>query len=99
MAKTYYSEYVNHCLRFFVRNQEPRKFRSASDKHNWEACEDAFRNLSNSDRDILVQIYSSGDTVADTVYEISKERGIAQDKIWKLVNVVEHKVAKRRGLV
>ena len=98
MGKTFYSEYVNHCLRFYVRHPHV-KFHSASDKHNWEACEDAFKGFTDTEKELLTYIYKSGDTVTDTVYELSKERGIAQDHIWKLVNTLEHKVAKRRGLL
>lgn len=98
MAKTYYSEYVNHCLRFYVRNPVV-KFHSASDKHNWEACEDAFKGFTNDEKELLTSIYKNGDTIADSVYELSKERGISQDRIWKLINALERKVAKRRGLL
>jgi hypothetical protein len=89
---------VNHCLRFYVRNPHAR-FHSVSDKHNWEACKDAFKGFDDTEKELLTYIYKSGDTVADNVYELSKERGIAQDRIWKLVNALERKVAKRRGLL
>ena len=33
MSRTFYSEYVNHCLRFYARHDRP-KFHSEADKHN-----------------------------------------------------------------
>ena len=32
MSRTFYSEYVNHCLRFYARHDRP-KFHSEADKH------------------------------------------------------------------
>lgn len=98
MARAFYSEYVNHCLRFYVRHQNP-KFRSAADKNNWLACENALKGFSDNDREILLFIYREGDTIPDNVYQIAKEKGIKQDSVWKLVNELERKVAKRRGLL
>lgn len=98
MARAFYSEYVNHCLRFYARHQNA-KFKSAADKHNWEACDNALKGFSDSEREMLLTIYREGDTIADNVYQLSKERGINQNTVWKLVNELERKVAKRRGLL
>ena len=44
-------------------------------------------------------VYREGDTVPDNIYKVSVDRNIKQDNIWKLVNELERKVAKRRGLL
>lgn len=98
MSRAFYSDYVNHCLRFYARHQNPR-FKSAADKNNWTACDNALKGFSDSDREILLTVYREGDTLADNVYQISKARNIKQDTVWKLVNELERKVAKRRGLL
>lgn len=98
MSRVFYSEYVRHCLRFYARYGNPR-FCTEADKRNWMACEEAFDTFSESDRKILFHIYYGSDTVPDNIYQLSKSKGIPQDTIWKLVNELERKVAKRRGLL
>lgn len=98
MARAFYSQYVNHCLRFYARHSNP-KFHSESDKHNWAACDNALKDFSDSDREMLLTIYREGDTIQDNIYQMAKSKGISQDTIWKLVNELERKVAKRRGLL
>lgn len=98
MGKTFYSEYINHCLRFFARHPHPN-FRNDADKENWKACEKALKSFSNTDREMLIQIYAGGDTISDNIYTMAKEKGINQDALWKLVKELERKVAKRRGLL
>ena len=96
--RTFYSEYVNHCLRFYARHPLPL-FHSESDKKNWNACESALKSFSDCGRDMLLSIYTEGDTIPDNVYQMAKSKGIKQDTIWKMVNELEKKVAKRRGLI
>ena len=98
MARTFYSEYINHCLRFYARHPIP-KFHSESDKENWNACDKALKSFPDKERQILLAIYTEGDTIPDNVYQISKKNGIAQDTVWKWISELERKVAKRRGLL
>lgn len=96
--RAFYSDYVNHCLRFYARHSRPI-FHSEADKKNWNACDSALKSFSDSDRDILLTIYIEGDTIPDNVYQMAKSKGIKQDTIWKLISELERKVAKRRGLI
>lgn len=98
MSRTFYSEYVNHCLRFYARHEKP-SFHSDADKKNWLACESALKGFSDNDREMLLTIYRGGDTIPDNVYQLAKSKGIKQDSIWKLIGELERKVAKRRGLL
>ena len=96
--RTFYSEYVNHCLRFYARHPIPL-FHSESDKKNWNACESALKGFTDKDRDILLAVYREGDTIPDNVYQLSVKMNISQDIIWKLINELERKIAKRRNLI
>lgn len=96
--RTYYSDYTQHCMRFYARHPNP-KFRSDADKQNWYACEHALKGFTDADRDILLFIYREGDTIPGNVYRVSVQKNIKQDKIWALVNELEHKIAKRRSLI
>ena len=98
MPRTFYTEYVSHCLRFYARHPNPI-FLSEADKYNWIACKNALKEFSDENRGILLSIYSDGDTIPDNVYRISKEKKVKQDSIWKLINELERKVAKSRRLI
>lgn len=96
--RSYYSEFVNHCLRFYSRHRDP-KFHNDAEKRNWYACDNALKSFTDSEREILIAIYAEGDTISDNVYQIAKKTDMKQDTIWKLINDLERKVAKRRGLM
>lgn len=96
--KTFYSEYVQHCMRFYTRHPNP-KYRTEADKKNWVACDIALKSFDTDEQNVLLTIYSGNDTIPDNVYELSKERNLKQDYVWKLINELERKVARRRGLI
>ena len=98
MARAFYSEYVNHCLRFYARHTNP-KFNSDADKQNWKACESAIGSFSDKEQVMLLGIYRGDESVPDKVYQLAHENGVKTDTIWKLINELERKVAKRRGLL
>lgn len=99
MSKYFYSAYVEHCMRFYARFSKPNHFRSEADKKNWYACDYALKDFSEKDRERLIIIYSEGDTVADNVYNLAKKEKIDQNILWKLINDLERKIAKKRGLI
>lgn len=96
--KTFYSEYVQHCMRFYSRHPNP-KFRSEVDKRNWNACASALKGFTNREKDILIAIYQMGDTIPDNIFQISMTRNTNQDEVWQLIGRLEHIIAKRRGLI
>lgn len=96
--RTFYSEYVQHCMRFYARHPRP-KFRSDADKQNWNACDSAMKGFTDKEQVILMTVYREGGTIPDNVYKVSVDRNMKQDNIWKLINELERKVAKRRNLI
>lgn len=99
MAKVFYSNFVRHCMRFYARHPKPNYFRTEADKKNWKSCDNALKSFTDEDREILLTIYREGDTLSDNIYQFARQEGISQDPLWKLVNDLERKVAKRRGLL
>ena len=103
--KPHYSEFVRHCLRYYVKTLEEGKggcpvFRSEADRLNWGACYFVLKNYSLSDMEIITSLYQpSGDTLPDKIYQLSKAVGVSQDSIWQLINFTERKIAQKRGLV
>ena len=102
--KPYYSEYVAHCLRYYIKTLDEGLgghpiFKSEADKANWSACCSVLKNYSEDDMEMIAHIYRPGDTIPDKIYQLAKSKGVPQDTIWSLINNVERKVAKRRGLI
>ena len=97
--RSFYSEYVQHCMKFYARHPHVSKFRSEADKNNWYACNSVMQHLPEAEREILLAVYRERDTIGDNVYKVAKERKINQDIIWKLITDLEHKIAHRRGLI
>ena len=99
MNRPFYSEYVRHCARFYARNIHKPRFNSEVDKNNRYACNQAIERYSDRDKDILLRVYGSRDTLADTVYEASQIYLIDQNIIWDLMKDFERTIAKKRGLI
>lgn len=99
MNKPFYSDYVRHTMRFYSRNLKLKRFKNQIDEENWLACYNTIRNYTDREKDILVYVYGSYDTLADNVYEMSKKYSINQSIIWDLMKEVELKIATERGLV
>ena len=102
--KAYYSEFVRHCLRYYVKTLDEGKgghpiFKSDADKANWSACHHVLKDYNQDNMDVICEIYRPGDTIADKIYLLAKSKGISQDTIWGLINGIERKVAKKRGLL
>ena len=96
--KTFYSDMVTHCLKFYVRHRDP-KFRSDADKKNWYACENALKSFNETDRTMLIEVYTGGDVMHDCEVETSRRFKVSPDTLWSKVHELERKVAKRRGLI
>ena len=99
MNKPFYTDYVRHALRFYSRNLKVTSFKREADMLNWLACNDAIRSYSDRDKDILVYVYGSYDTLADNVYEMSKKHRIHQNVIWDMMKEFEREIAEKRGLL
>ena len=99
MSKPYYTDYVRHCLRFYVRNTDKPRFNSEVDKNNWYACQRAVERYAMDERAIIVYVYGMRDTLADNVYEIAKSHRIDQNIVWDMLKELEHRVARNRGLI
>lgn len=96
--RTFYSEYVQHCMRFYSRHSDP-EFRTEVDKLNWKACESALKGFTDKDRELLLEIYKRQETVSEGICNIANAKSLNQNDLWKLVGDLERKVAKRRNLI
>lgn len=96
--KTYYDDYVHHCMRFFARNPQPT-FQSEVDRLNWTACRDALNALTPQQQEILLGVYRERDAIPDNIFQVSRRHTVSQDSVWALVKQNARTVAKRRNLI
>lgn len=91
--KTYYTDYVNHMLRHFIRAKKPCA------NQNYMAVNRVFRKLEIEDKEIIRAVYSRNDTFGDNVYEVAKARGVNQEEVYRMIATVSKRIAKERGLL
>lgn len=95
--RSYYSAYVRHCIRYYVRYPEP-DFRSEAERLDWMACDNVFSDMGSAEA-IVREIYLAGkDELPEKIKEIAARENVPRTQLWKLVNEVEEEVAKNRGL-
>lgn len=102
--KSPYSEFVRHCLRFYVKTIDEGKggypiFRSEAERNNWSACHSVVQRYSANDQDLIAQLYRPGDTIPDKIYALSNSKRVSQASLWSFVNRIEREIAQKRGLV
>lgn len=98
MSLYYYSDYVNHCLRFYARYPRPR-FKSRVDKRNWTACDAVLKGFPDHDREMLLTVYRDNRRIPESVYRMAKSRNISEDAVWMLIDDLGRKVAKKCDLL
>lgn len=102
--RPYYSEFVRHCLRYYIKTLEDGHgghpvFGSDAERENWKACYHATKNMSPKNLEIIKEIYRPGDTIPDKIYNLSNALKVPQVDISHMIGKLEREVAKRRGLI
>ena len=98
MGKSYYSDFVNHCLRFYCRYPDITDCDQA-DRANWSAAMKAVTALPTAQQPIITEVYSSKLTMNEAVCRAARVHGATLDEVWQMVKAVERKTAELRGLV
>ena len=104
MTKPCYADYVNQMLRFYARKIHSgevlrMKMNNHVDKENWRCVVRVLDKLPERDKDVIIEVYRRGDTLADNIYWVAKELKVDQDMIWALVSKVTKRIAKERKLI
>lgn len=95
MRKTWYTDYVRHCLRFYARYPD-RICKNEIEYNNWSACQRALEHEKYAP--IIVSIFSAYTPVESAIQSEADKCGVTENQIWKLVSRIEEKVAVERGL-
>lgn len=101
MAKPFYADYINHCLRFYVRNENFNIVCLANDidKQKWVAVDRVLRKLPEEDRSIIMEVYSGEAPLLDNVKRTSKNFEISETTVWTLISKVTKQIAKERRMI
>ena len=100
--KRWYSDCVRHFLLEYIPDIEigtTPQFKTEAEKTNWVACHQVLATLSPQDLKLVIELYRRGDTLADKIYNLATARKTSQRYFWDLVDDVEFKIAKKRGLI
>lgn len=100
-TRCYYTDYVNHAIRFFLTTPETLKIegKRRADIDNWCAVQAVFHCLRDEDRAIIEKIYRSNYKVVVGVKEFCEQTGTDERKVWTLITKTSAAIAKRRGLI
>lgn len=100
-TRYYYTEYVNHMVRFYITCPETLRMegKKRSDIENWLAVQGVFHYLPDVDREKVQEIYKLHYHLPKAVEMYCAETGEDANKVWVLLARVSAQIAKRRGLI
>ena len=99
MARSYYSDYVAHMMRFLLLSEErPGVVETKVEKANISACKDALGDFTAEEGAILKELYNC-ENVPHNVEKVSNSRHLKKGYLWKLLGDFERKTARLRGLI
>lgn len=100
-TRCYYTDYVNHMIRFYLTCPEvlTTAGKRKADIENWMAVQATFHGLKESDRLVLTEVYKAHHRVTEGVRIYCLKTGADERKLWILITKVSALIARRRGLV
>ena len=100
-TRCYYTDYVNHMIRFYLSTPETLKMdgKRKADVDNWLAVQAVWHGLPNSNKQVLTTIYGLDHKVSEGVRKYCEQTGADTLKTWIMVTKTCAAIARRRGLV
>ena len=90
MAERYYTSMCRHVLRYYCKNPDG----PSRDVESWNAVHAVLNRLSDSEREIVLDIHGNGETVMSAIQRLSRERRCDAKRLWDLMNYVDRAIAK-----
>ena len=98
MARMYFSDFTDHCLKFYFRHSHPN-FHSDVDRLDWQAAESTISKVSDRDRRVLEAVYTGKERfISENIKVVSRELGLSENVIYDLLDGVRKKLAIARGI-
>jgi len=94
-------EYVNYMIRLYTRNceKQQRNFRREVDQRNFETVQRVLNDLSEWDKNVIIEVFRRNGPIEYTVQEVSKKFGVDLDVVWTVLSKTSRKIAKERELI
>lgn len=99
MSKRCYSEYADHCWRFYARTPVFVASKAEEiDRLNWNACDAVYATLNSREKDAVLSVFRSNAKMKDAVSWTARMMKMSEGSVWRIVAKVEDKLAERRCL-
>lgn len=99
MARSYYSDYVAHMMRFYILSVErPGVITTKVEKANVDSVKAVLSDFTKEEGDILLLLYDC-EYLPQNVERVSNSRHLKTGYIWKLLAEFERRCARDRGLI
>ena len=100
-TKFYFTEYVNHAIRFYLSTPErvPVEGKSSASLQNWMAAQSVIYRLPEKDQEVIRAVFAKQRAVPESVDTYCQETGADKAEVWNLVVRTVYRVARVRGLV
>lgn len=74
-------------------------FDTQAELDNWNACKRACKGLNSDEMEIVEEIYTNRESIAYMVSCVARERKMKSSDIWSIIDSLERRIAKERGLI
>ena len=101
-TRCYYTEYVNHMVRFFLTCPDSLKMdkvRKRADVDNWLSVQSVLHSLSEDDREKVLTIYRTHYNLPYAVTQYCEKTGANEKQVWTLLTRTASQIAKYRELI
>ena len=100
-TKRFYTEYVNHMVRFFLSTEESLdpKGKSGTDIENWVIVQSEFNLLSEDDKSAIRFIFKKDTNIVEQVQMWCELKDMEPDDAWAMVYRFTKKVARGKRLI
>lgn len=101
-TRCYYTEYVNHMLRFYLTCPDSLKIdnvKRRADVENWIAVQSGLHCLSEENREKVLEIYRTNYNIPQAVADYCQKTGEDERRVWTLVTKASSLIARCRGLI
>lgn len=102
-TKCYYTDYVNHMIRFYLSTPDGIDLRkrsyTSSSINNWTAVQMVFHKLNVEEAELVREVFALNHYLPKAVDEYCQKKGAEQDNVWKVLTRVNAKIARVRGLM
>lgn len=93
-----YSDYVRHCMTYYIENTQ-KIFYTEVDKANWEAVDEALKQFSRDEVNILMFIYRQRScTMREAIDKALFGSDMKRNRVWGMITRLEEQIASKRGL-